>query len=87
MPLDARWLWIEGSPSRLNHPRVFREPGAGRSLYRRHDQRGGVPGYDFSGYLFTDCPECGLVHALRDQRGRELRECELCGATLIRTTA
>lgn len=54
-------------------------------LYRRRqDHRAGCPGYDFSGYLFTDCPECGLVHARYDQHGRELKECSLCGTSLTR---
>jgi hypothetical protein len=66
----------------MNRPRVFRDPGAGRLLYRRRDRRAGRPGFDFAGYLYTDCPDCGLVHATRDPRGRELKECSLCGASL-----
>ena len=80
VPDTAGWLWLEGSPERLNRPRAFGQPGRDRTLYRRDGRR-----LEFSDYHHVACAECGLLHRRCDDHGQRLKECTLCGASLSRT--
>lgn len=78
---DRRWLWLEGSPERLNLPRAFGRPGRGRVLYRAADH----DTLEHCEYLCVVCSGCGSIHARCDDHGHRLKECTLCGTSLSQT--